>query len=261
MDFVSQRQSWQELVSLYNANRHSVLIEGTPGCGKTYLAKYYADFLGIEDFQVIQPTVQSIREAIDTCCLLENRVVLCIENLDRGVPAASYTLLKFLEEPTDNSYIVVTCRNLNKVPDTIISRSSVISVSPPLRQDIESFAMSKHSSRYPVVSKTRLWSCVRTFGDADTVLRMTDVQLDYFESLSTILTNPDSVSGMMWKIGHYPDNTETPTELVIRYLMELSQNSHIQKCGIECIRDMSQANIAQHIAIAKFCFDIKYTTS
>lgn len=261
MDFVSQKQSLKELESLQKANRHSVLIEGVPGCGKTYLARYYANLLGIEDFQVVSPTVQAIREAIDTCCLLENRVVLCIENLDKGVPAASYTLLKFLEEPTDNSYIVVTCRNLNKVPDTIISRSSVISVSSPLRQDIETFARSKHGSRYPIVSRTKLWSCVRTFGDADAVLRMTDVQLDYFDSLSNFLSSPDSVSSMMWKIGHYPDNTETPTELVIRYLMELSNNPHVQRCGIRCIRDISQASIAQHIAVAKFCFDIKYTTS
>ena len=258
MNFVSQQESLNELNKLCKANRHSVLLEGVTGCGKTYLAKQYSNMLGIPDFQIVDPTVQAIREAIDTCSMLESKVVLCIENLDKGVPAASYTLLKFLEEPTDNAYIVVTCRNINKVPDTIVSRSATISVSPPLKQDIETFAQSKHSARYGRVSRKPIWSCVRTFGDADTVMRMTDVQLDYFDSLAELLNLTETVSGMMWKIGHYPDNTETPTELVIRYLMELSHSQYVQRCGIACIKDMTQANIAQHIAVAKFCFDIKY---
>lgn len=258
MEFVSQVEALKQLQSLRQADRHSVLIEGVAGCGKTYLAKQYANMVGIEDFQIVEPNVQSIRDAIDTCMVMDNKVVLCIENLDTGVPAASYTLLKFLEEPTSNVWVVVTCRNINKVPDTIISRSAVVNVSPPLVKDIELFSQTKHASRYPIVSKRSVWGCVRTFGDADTVLRMTDSQLDYFDSLRGFFMNLQPVSTMMWTIVHYTDNTETPVELVIRFLSYINNDPYIQKCAIQCLKDMTQSNIAQHICIAKFCFDTKY---
>lgn len=259
MILLSQQESLAELEKLCASDRHSILLEGVTGCGKTYLAQQYANMLGIPDFQQIEPTVSSIRDAIDTCLMLDNRVVLCIENLDKGVPAASYTLLKFLEEPTDNAYIVVTCRNVSRIPDTIVSRSAAISISPPVRKDIDQFASTKHSSRYPAVCSRNIWKCVKTFGEVDTVMRLTDSQLDYLESLSALLSGTEPVSTMMWKLGHFPDNSETPVELGIRYLMELNRDPHFQHCGISCIRDMAQANIAPHIALAKFCFDIRYS--
>ena len=70
--------------------------------------------------------------------------------------------------------------------------------------------------------------------------------------------NLQPVSTMMWTIGHYTDNTETPVELVVRFLSYINNDPYIQKCAIHCLKDMSQSNIAQHICIAKFCFDTKY---
>ena len=258
MEFKSQISSIEELHNLCNSNRHSILLSGPPGCGKTYLAKTFSDMLNIQDFEIISPTVQSIRDAVDSCILLEHKVVLCIENLDTGVSAASYTLLKFLEEPIDNVYIVVTCRNILGIPDTIISRSTTISVPPPLISDLDDFAREKYKNNYEIYSKHLLWKCMRTFTDVDIFMKLTDSQLDYFDSLKSTLNFKDSVSTLMWKLGHYTDNTETPLELVLRYVIELSDNNYIRRCGIRCIEDITQSRIASHIALAKFCFDVKY---
>ena len=124
MNFVSQNTPTLQLMDLANSRHHSILIEGPQGCGKTYLAKQYAAMLNVSDFEVVKCSVDTIRDAIDETCKIKNDVVICLENLDDGVLSASYTILKFLEEPLPNVYIVVTCRNLKKVPDTIISRSS-----------------------------------------------------------------------------------------------------------------------------------------
>lgn len=258
MELISQAPAIDYLKVLKNADRHSVLIEGAPGCGKTYLAGYYASLLGIPDFQVVEPTVAAVKEFIDICSMLESPVVVCVENLDTGTPAASYTMLKFLEEPTHNAYIVVTARNINGIPDTIVSRSTVVSVTPPLSQDLTTMATTKYSSRYPIVSSKRIWKCARTFGDVDTIMRMTDSQLEYFDSLNDMFVKPDCVSSLMWKIGHYPDNTDTPVELVIRYIMEISNDMRVKSLGMKCIKDLNKANIAAHIVIAKFCFDLNY---
>ena len=93
----SQKEPLAELKQLAASNRQSILIEGPSGCGKTYLCKQYANMLGIDDFSVVAPKVADIREALDSCLSLQNRVLLAIENLDLGVAGASYTLLKSLE--------------------------------------------------------------------------------------------------------------------------------------------------------------------
>lgn len=258
MKFKSQEHSLNQLELLSNYDRHSILIEGPEGCGKSYLACEYQKLLGIDDFQQINPNVQSIREAIDMCIQIKNKIVLCIENLDTGVPAASYTLLKFLEEPTSNVYVVVTCRNIDKVPDTIVSRSTVVSLSTPLDCDIEEFSKVRYLDKYNSVKDLPIWRCVRTFKDAETVLMMSDAELNYFKNLSQSLSFKDTVYNMMWKFGHYDDNSDTPIELVIRYIMDITNSTFVKQCGIECIKDITQGRIASHAALAKFCFDVKY---
>lgn len=258
MDFICQKQSLEELKLLADSRRHSVLIEGAEGSGKSYLAMRYADMLSIPDFQIIQPKVDDIKSAIDACLQISTDVVLCIENLDVGVSAASYALLKFLEEPLPNVYIVVTCRNIKHVPDTIISRSTVVVVSPPTDKDISSYASNKNSLRFKELSNTDLWRCVRTFKDADIVLHMTNEQIAYFQNLSEIREFKDTISNLVWRISHYPDNTDAPVELVIRYLMQLVHTSHIQKVGVDCLNDLSTRRIATHAILSKFMFEAKY---
>lgn len=259
IDFTCQHETIDQLRDYAQCHSHSILIEGAEGSGKSYLAQMYAkEMLGIEDFYIIPPTVQNIRAVIDDCYRLSNPIVIIIENLDLGVKAASYTLLKFLEEPVSHAYVVVTCRNIKNIPDTIISRSLSLVTSPPIPSDIDKFARTYNHSRFDIVRKHNVWNCVHTFKDAQIILDMSDSQLDYFDSMKDILTFKDSISNMMWKLGHYSDNTETPIDIVIEYIMYISKNNHIKKAGIDCIRDISSGRIAQHAAIAKFLFEVKY---
>ena len=258
MNFKCQEQPLKELDTLRLSDRHSVLIEGPSGCGKTYLAMQYANMLNIPDFQIISPKVDEIKSTIEGCTQINNPVVLCIENLDTGVAAASYALLKFLEEPLPNVYIVVTCRNLQYVPDTIISRSAVVVTAPPVDVDIATYSINANPAKFDELKFTELWKCVRTFKDADTVLNMTPEQVMYFHKLPDITRFNDTVSNLVWKISHYDDNSECPVDLVIRYIMNVVNTVHIRQAGIECLNDLSLKRIAPHAVLAKFMFDAKY---
>lgn len=254
----SQKFVLQELQTLASSNRQSILISGPSGSGKSYLAQRYADMLGISDFASIDPKVADIREAIDSCSTITNKVLLEVHNLDLGVPAASYTLLKTLEEPLSHVYIVVTCRNQDRVPDTIISRSAVVNLGPPTLRDIDEYGLSKDKLKFNNVSTRLVWQCVRSFGDADQVLAMTPDEIQYYESLSEVCKFNDTVSNLVWKIGHYDSNKECNLELAIRSIIELMKNPFITKCGIDCIRDLSMGRIAQHAILAKFIFNAKF---
>lgn len=258
MNANSHIEPLKELNSLALSRRQSVLIEGPSGCGKTYLSQRYANMLGIDDYQKIVPKVTEIREALDSCISINNPVMLEIENLDLGVNAASYTLLKSLEEPLPHVFIIITCRNMNAVPDTIISRSAVVNVGPPTLDDIDRYGLEKDRTRFLNINQRLVWQCVRSFSDADEALSMSPEEIDYYESLSEVCQFKDNVSNLVWKIGHYPSNKECNIELAIRSIVELMQKPLITKCGVECIRDLSKGRIAQHAVLAKFIFTAKY---
>ena len=255
MNFVCQQEPIEQLKLMASIRRQSIIIEGSPGCGKTYLAKQYSEMVGIPDFQVVEPKVDAIRSSIDTCINLNEPIVLCIENLDKGVQSASYALLKFLEEPPACAIVIVTCQNIRLVPDTIVSRSNVVTLGPPIDADLALYAQSKYG---PDILHSPLWGCVRTFQDVDTVSAMTSDNYKYFLSLPDVCKFRDSVSNIVWKLGHYEDNSETPIELVIRYIMGYMKTPFVERCGIECIRDLSQGRIAPHAVLSKFAFNVKY---
>lgn len=258
MNSESQKQPLIELNVLANSNRQSILISGPPGCGKSYLSQQYANILGVDDYQSVEPRVADIREATESCIKTSNRVVLEIKNLDKGVPAASYTLLKFLEEPPSNVYIIVTCRSQDGVPDTILSRSSVINVGPPTMNDIDKYGETKDKLKFNNVASRLVWQCVRSFSDADQVLEMSNDEISYYESLSELCKFNDTVSNIIWKLSHYESNKECNIELAIRSIIELMKKPFITKCGIDCIRDINKGRIAQHAVLAKFVFNAKF---
>lgn len=257
----SQKEPLHELNRLSDAKRQSVIIEGPSGVGKTYLSQRYADMLKIDDFVSVNPKVADIREALDSSIGLSTPVMLEIENLDLGVSGAAYTLLKTLEEPTPNVYIVITCRNLANIPDTIISRSAVVNVSPPTLNDIDKFGEQLDRVKFTNVASRLVWQCVRSFSDAELVLNMTNDQIDYYESLSEVCKFKDNVSNIIWKISHYDSNQECVVELAIRSIMELMHNESITRYGIECIRELSRSRISKQATLAKFVFDSKYCSN
>lgn len=258
MDARSQKSALQQLKQFADRDVHSIVIEGPEGCGKTFVAKEFARLVKISDFISVVPKVAELKQTIATCIDLGTPVVLCIENLDTGVLSASYSLLKFLEEPLPTVYVIVTCRNIENIPDTIVSRCPVATVATPHIADLEEYAKIRNAAAYSNIANLLIWRCARTFKDVDTILGFRDDQLLYFHTLSHVLKFKDTVSNLMWKLGHFDDKSEAPTILVIRYLVETTDDPHVKNAGIQCISELSKSRIAAHAIIAKFIFECKY---
>lgn len=260
MNLRCQASALEELQNLANRDRHSVLVEGVSGSGKTYLAKQYAKMLNISDFAIVPATVNDIRKSIDTCYNLESKVVLCIENLDAGVAGASYTMLKFLEEPRENIYIVVTCCNINKVPDTIVSRSSVVTLAAPTETDLQMFAESYPADRRKLLAdREGVWKAVKNFLDVDYCMNLTSVSYcDHLDDIVELVKSKKPVSDIVWSLGHYPDSSDIPVEFAIKYVVSNTKDERVKKYGIACIKDIGNSRIASHAVLSKFVLECKY---
>ena len=257
MEFIYQSEAVSELRQVATSDRHSVMIEGPAGCGKSYLASEYAKMLNIDDISFVEPTVSAVRSMMNSVANLSNPMLICIENLDTGVPAAAYTLLKFLEEPQSNVYIVVTCRNIRGVPDTILSRSVCVSIGQPTPIDLETYGAQKDPTLYALRKNSVMWTMCRSFADIDAIFQMTQPQLDYFYDLSNI-NFKDNVSNLTWKLGHYNDNTESPTIFVIRYIYGTTRNELVKKYALQCLVELDTSRVAGHAVLAHFVFNCKY---
>jgi hypothetical protein len=253
-----QNNAIEELRQLAGADRHSVLLEGPIGCGKSHVSRKYGKFLHTNDIIFVKPTVQEIRDALDMSFNLSSKTVFCIENLDLGVPAASYALLKFLEEPTSNVYIVVTCRSRFGVPDTIVSRSTCISLSYPTESDINTYAELTDPKKFKSLQHTPIWVGVKGLTDVDYVYGLSNAQIEYFTELKSEFKMTDTVSSLSWKLSHYSDRSTTNLVFVLNYLMGTIKNKRITMHISHCIRDLTTSRISQHAVLAKFLFDVKY---
>lgn len=258
MNFKCQQECVADLQSFAKSKKHSVLIVGDEGTGKTHLARYYGQLLDISDFQIIPPTVQSVRYTIEECYRIDNNIVICIENIDTGVAGVAYALLKFLEEPDEHVYIVATCRNINKIPDTIISRSVTANLTMPFPEDIASFANQQDSGLYIGLKDMPIWKSIRSFSDVNQIFNMKLENIQYIEQLASCLTFKQPIADIVWALGHYPDNSEIPAKLVMQYLVTVSPTRYIQKAAIHAISALNQHRIAAHIILTKFVMECKY---
>lgn len=257
MQLNCQRDAIKQLQDCAQNQRHSICIEGPAGSGKTYLAQMYGHFLQIPDFMKVPADVNAVREFVDSCYRINTPVVICIENLDTGSSAAAYALLKVLEEPRENIYIVVTCESLLNIPDTIVSRSVCVTVGVPVGTDMDEFIQSLPTT---IALDNPLRGSFRSFKEVKQAADLTSEQVGYIAKLSSIFNSSECISDMMWKLGHFADNKETPIQLVLSYLIRVAPDNYSRKCIMRAAASLNQSRLPAHVVLAKMLIELKYYT-
>lgn len=157
-----QRDITQQIVN--QQLPHAMLVTGVKGAGKFELSFWLAQALVCQsvdasgsfcgqckhchlmsqqthpDFRLVELnaasiTVEQIRKTSDfleKTAQLANCQVVLIQDADKMTESAANALLKTLEEPTANSFIILLANDQNRLLPTIISRCRLIHIRPPV---------------------------------------------------------------------------------------------------------------------------------
>lgn len=253
-----QESSIEKLKVFAENDVHSIILQGSRGSGKTYLAKEFGNFKHIDDFQSVQPKVQDLKEAIKASYDVSSDHVVCIENLEEGVNAASQSILKYFEEPLPHTYIIVTCINISKLPDTIRSRALSIEMNHPTIVDIQDFAKYKDNQKYVRVKNYSIMNCCKSLKDVLEVFELKKDQLIYLQDMVTDTSFFNvNFDQLLWNLNHFKDNTVIDLKLVFRNLYNNHTDPVIRKLSLESLQKLEFGRISKFAIQGQFVLNYK----
>lgn len=255
-----QNKTIEQLKLASKLKNQSIIITGNEGTGKTFLAKMYANLIECENFITLKSSINDIREAIDQVFDIKDDVVICFENLDQAMLSSSYALLKFLEEPKSNVYVIITCRNLHHLPDTILSRSNVIEIGRPTKDDVEIYARNIDSTKYNLLHSRPIWKGATSLSYVKKILEMTEDEIQHYERCEKLLKSNKPISTILWELSHFKHNNQLcDTAFAVNYIIQTTGDLRIKMYAINYIDNLQKLNIAPHIILANFILHCKYT--
>lgn len=129
---------------------HAYMFSGGRGTGKTTVARLFAASVGclpVDLYEIDGASnrkiehVRDLREAVRTMPFQSSYKVYIIDEVHMLTPEAFNALLKTLEEPPAHVIFILATTDLEKVPDTIISRCQSFVFRQPLAEELRAYAI------------------------------------------------------------------------------------------------------------------------
>jgi len=121
-----------------NGLGQNILLSGSPGCGKTTLAKILATpfphlFINVSDESSVETIRTKITDFCSTISVMDgksSKKVVVLDEFDGASDQFYKALRGTVEKYASNTRFIATCNYINKVPDAIQSRFEVIDFNP-----------------------------------------------------------------------------------------------------------------------------------
>lgn len=174
----------------------TMIIVGDIGSGRHTLLKEVCHKLNYEYVALMDSKAETIRNVIQESNKIVGKDILyVIPDCESMSPASKNALLKVTEEPPNRSSFALITTALDRLPDTLQSRSRVYEMDVYQRYDLESYMKSK----YKVSETSTILSIAETPGDIDLLVYYGTSFIDYVNLVKdNILTTSEANS---FKIG------------------------------------------------------------
>lgn len=151
MDIIGQ----DNLIALINKQTldsfpHSLLLEGEKGAGKHLLCNYIQTHLALE---LLDITDQLNFETINECYIRTQPYIYVIDTTKMSIKQQN-VILKFLEEPLTNAYIILLCTNRYNLLPTIINRCIVWKLQPYSKDVLQQFIPEQNNEQLLALART-----------------------------------------------------------------------------------------------------------
>lgn len=256
MDLGFQEFALERLRYIAKNDNHSVLISGIRGCGKTYLASCFAKMKNIDTFHSVQPKISEIRNALDDSYSLDDNQVICIENLDDGVVAASQALLKYLEEPRKNTYVIITCVNEASLTNTIPSRSISVHVNPPSDKDLSAYLHRVCPDPKRVEGSVAFESC-KSISDVKYLSTLDYTKVRYYDKFATNAFFKKSTDSVLWELTHYEDNSKCDPVLALRCVLAGECDYNLKLNALDSLIVLESKRCSEYSVLGNFVTSIR----
>jgi DNA polymerase-3 subunit gamma/tau len=146
-DVIGQKHVVDTLVSQIEKGSpsHAYLFFGSRGIGKTSIARIFGRALGISDIDVYEidaasnrgiDDVRALREAVKSSPFESKYKLYIIDEVHMLTKEAFNALLKTLEEPPAHIIFILATTEIEKVPETILSRCQVYTLERPTEETL-----------------------------------------------------------------------------------------------------------------------------
>lgn len=189
---------------------HAYLFFGGRGIGKTSIARIFGRELGISDTDVYEidaasnrgiDDVRALREAVKTLPFESTYKLYIIDEVHMLTKEAFNALLKTLEEPPKHIIFILATTEIEKVPETIVSRCQVYTLKRPTEDILathittvatkEGYTLGTEDAAR--IARTGDGSFRDTLGNLQKVLYTADKKEITSEHIETILSLPRKV--------------------------------------------------------------------
>jgi len=136
----------------------NILLAGSPGCGKTTLAKILSRdlphiFINVSDESSVETIRTKINDFCSTISILDgksSKKVVVLDEFDGASDKFYKALRGTIEKFAGNTRFIATCNWLNKVPEAIQSRFEVINFDP-VNQEEEDYVKQEWKNRVRLI--------------------------------------------------------------------------------------------------------------
>jgi len=208
-----------------------IVITGQKGQGKTELAKYISKKL---NYQLVEfgIRIDEIREMIEMSYKQTEPIIYLIQNADKMSIGAKNSLLKVIEEPSQQAYFIMELQQMENTLETIKSRCQQIKMESYTDKEIEemiNYIRDKDKYIFTGESKSILIHTAQNYYQIQKLLSYN--VSEFYDYVDKVYNNIYKVqSANSFKIAEKLDLKDTEEG----YNLEMFWNMYIYRCYIEC---------------------------